>query len=133
MKYVISFLLILLFIAPVVEDGKSIPSVLKDGVYNYITSLDSSVNYLVSNIPALSKLIERPYSIAYDKVMKDRIFTKHLVLSGETLDDIIKEYNSHIDNIEDFRKVVYKENPEIVSSSYTIKSGDYIVVPTDYI
>lgn len=133
MKYFITFILILLFIAPVVDDEKTISEVFKGGVYSYITCVDNSVNYLVSNIPLLSKLVERPYMIAYDKVMLDRRLTKHLVAPGETLDDIIKDYNTKIDNIEDFRKVIYKENPEIVSKSYEVKSGDYITVPTDYL
>lgn len=133
MKYLISFILILLFIAPVADKEKTIPEVFKGGIYSYITCFDSGVKYLFANVEILSQIAERSYNIAYDKVMKDRRLTNHLVLAGETLDDIIKEYNTDIDNIEDFRKVVYKENPEIVSKSYEIKSGDYIIVPTDYL
>lgn len=133
MKYFISFILLLLFIAPVVDDDKTFSEVFRGGIYSYITCVDGTVNYLVSNIPVLSKIAERPYLIAYDNVMQDRRFTKHLVGSGETLDDIIKDYNTKIENIEDFRKVVYKENPDIVSRSYEIKSGDYITIPTDYL
>lgn len=133
MKYFITFILLLLFIAPVVEDDKTISEVFRGGIYTYITCVDNSVNYLVSNIPFIAKIAEKPYAAAYEKVMEDRRFTKHLVSSGETLDDIIKDYNTQIDNIEDFRKVIYKENPDIVSRSYEIKSGDYITIPTDYL
>lgn len=131
MKYLLIFLVVLSFISPSAEKGKTTSSVIKDGVYNYITCLDTSINYLVNNVPAFSKIAEIPYSKAYDKVMKNRSFAKHMVFAGETLDDIIKRYNSNIENIENFRKVVYKENPGIVTSSYEIKSGDYITVPTD--
>lgn len=133
MKYLISFIILLLFIAPVADKDKTISEVFKGGIYTYITCFDSGVKYLFANVPILSEIANRSYNIAYDKVMKDRRLTSHLVLSGQTLDDIIKDYNSNIDNIEDFRKVVYKENPSIVSKSYEIKSGDYIIVPTDFL
>ncbi|MGL5313062.1 MAG: hypothetical protein ACRC92_07425, partial [Peptostreptococcaceae bacterium] len=72
-----------------------------------------------------------PYELASDKVMEDRILQKHLVLSGETLDDIIKSYNTDVDNIEAFRKVVYKENPDVVTKDYQVKSGEYILIPSE--
>ena len=64
--------------------------------------------------------------------MKDRTFIKHLVASGETLDSLINLYNNEVGNIENFRKVVYKENNGIVSDNYELKSGQYIVIPSDY-
>ncbi|HSQ90217.1 hypothetical protein, partial [Romboutsia sp.] len=64
-------------------------------------------------------------------VMDDRHLVKHLVTSGETLDDIIKSYNSNIEDIENFRKVVYKENIGIVSKEYQVQSGEYITIPSE--
>ncbi|EPZ59210.1 hypothetical protein H477_1964 [[Clostridium] sordellii ATCC 9714] len=49
-----NFLLILFFIAPSVDEAKSIPQVLKAGVYNYITCLDKSVDYLSENYPVFN-------------------------------------------------------------------------------
>ena len=63
--------------------------------------------------------------------MKDRVFQEHLIQSGETLDSIIQLYNTNIDDMEAFRKVVYKENQDIVSSSYDVKAGEYILVPSN--
>ena len=63
--------------------------------------------------------------------MKDRVFQEHLIQPGETLDSIIQLYNHNIDDIETFRKVVYKENQDIISSSYDVKAGEYILVPSD--
>ena len=63
--------------------------------------------------------------------MKDRVFQSHLIQSGETLDSIIQLYNNNINDIEAFRKIVYKENQEIISSSYDVKAGEYILVPSD--
>ena len=71
------------------------------------------------------------YKASYDSIMKNRVFQSHLVQSGETLDSIIQLYNNDIDDIETFRKVVYKENQDIVSSSYDVKAGEYILVPSD--
>lgn len=131
MKYVLIFLLILFFIAPSVDEAKSIPQVLKAGVYNYITCLDKSVDYLSENYPVFNQLTELPYKKSYTKVMKNRTFVKHFVEAGETLDDIIKIYNKDIDNIENFRKVVYKENSNVISDDYKLKSGEYILVPSE--
>ncbi|MDU7905094.1 MAG: hypothetical protein E7J33_06015 [Peptostreptococcaceae bacterium] len=63
--------------------------------------------------------------------MKNRTFVKHFVETGETLDDIIKIYNKDIDNIENFRKVVYKENSNVISDDYKLKSGEYILIPSE--
>lgn len=131
MKYILIFLIVLSFIGPTADSDKSFVSVFKDGFYNYITCLDNTFNYLADNVDAFSKLTEIPYEKAYKDVMNDRHFTKHLVSSGETLDDIIKKYNTNIDDIENFRKVVYKENEGLVSKSYDVQSGEYIVVPSD--
>lgn len=131
MKYLLVFLIILSFIAPSAQSDKSFSDVFKDGFYNYITCLDNSVNYLVENVPAFSTLAQIPYEKAYKKVMNDRHLVKHLVASGETLDDIIKSYNSNIEDIESFRKVVYKENDGIVSKEYQVQSGEYITIPSE--
>ena len=56
---------------------------------------------------------------------------KHLVISGETLDDIIKTYNNNIDNIEDFRKIVYLENNDTLTKDYQVNTGEYILVPSE--
>ncbi|MEF9992362.1 MAG: hypothetical protein RRZ84_07410 [Romboutsia sp.] len=131
MKYLLIFLLALSFIGPSVEKGKTLPNVFKDGVYNYITSLDNSMNYLVENVPFFSKLALIPYENTYKRIMDDRHFTKHLVSYGESLDDIIKTYNSNIKDIHDFRKIIYKENPKVVSRDYQVQSGEYITIPSE--
>lgn len=131
MKYISIFILILFFIGPVADKDKSVSNVIRDGVYNYITCLDNYVDYSVQNIPLLSKLTNISYDKTYDKVMKNRILQNHLVASGETLDDIIRYYNNDINNIENFRKVIFKENPNVVSYDYQIKSGEYLLVPSE--
>lgn len=131
MKYILVFLIILSFIGPVADKNKSTSSVIRDGVYNYITCLENTRIYLVENVPAFSKLADIPYEKAYREVMEDKRLEKHLVSSGETIDSIIKSYNSDVEDLENYRKIIYKENPGIVSSSYEIKSGEYIVVPSD--
>ncbi len=131
MKYLLMFLIVLSFIGPSVEDGKSFGSVFKDGFYNYITCLDDSVDYLTENIPVFANLSDISYKNLYNNVMKDKHLTKHLVVSGETLDSIIKIYNQDIDNIENFRKVVYKENDGLVSDTYELQAGQYITIPSD--
>ncbi|GAA0100374.1 hypothetical protein UT300012_10880 [Paraclostridium bifermentans] len=131
MKYVLLIIVVLLFIGPVVDDCTSLPQVFKEAIYNYITCLDTSVNYLSENVPAFNDLTELSYTKAYKKVMDGRHLVKHLVNSGETIDDIIKSYNTNIEDIDDFRKVIYKENIDIISSDYNIKSGEYILVPSE--
>ncbi|MGL4914565.1 MAG: hypothetical protein ACRC3Y_19270 [Romboutsia sp.] len=131
MKYFLLFLLCLLFIAPSAEKDKSLSTVIKDGFYNYITCLDTTVTHLAKNVPVFSKLAQASYEKAYNSIMDDRHLTKHLVSSGETLDDIIKSYNSDINDIENFRKVAYKENPGIISSDYQVQAGEYITVPSE--
>ncbi|MBQ6631846.1 MAG: LysM peptidoglycan-binding domain-containing protein [Romboutsia sp.] len=131
MKYFLLFLIILSFIGTSVSDDKTTGNVLKDSVYNYITSLDNTFNYLVENVSFFSNISENSYKTSYNSIMKDRIFQEHLVQPGETLDSIIQLYNTNIDDIEAFRKVVYKENQDIVSSSYDVKAGEYILVPSN--
>lgn len=133
MKYLLTFLLVLFFISPSVEDSKSFSQVMRDGFYNYITCLDRSFNYAKENIPLVKELSSIPYEKTYKKVMNNRTLTKHLVSSGETIDDIIKKYNYNISSseLDDFRKVVYKENENIISDNYNIQSGDYILVPSE--
>ena len=133
MKYFLLFLLMLFFISPNVEKGKSVSEVFRDGFYSYITCLDKSFNYAKENIPIISTLSEIPYEKTYKKVMSTRTLTKHLVSSGETIDDIIKKYNFDITNsdLNDFRKIIYKENIDVVSEDYNIQSGQYILVPSE--
>lgn len=133
MKYIITILLMFLFISAHVDENKTVSEVFKNSLYSYITCCDNAFVYLSNNVDIISKLTEKSYQQIYDKVMQNRNFTEHLITSGETLDDIIKNYNTNIDNIDDFRKIIYKENPNSVSSSYEIKSGDSIKVPTDYL
>lgn len=131
MKYILIFLIILSFIGPAAEKNKSMESVIKDSFYNYITCLDNSMNYLSNKFPSIEKIVNIQYELAYDKIMEDRILQKHLVLSGETLDDIIKTYNTDIDNMEDFRKVIYIENKDVVTKDYQVNSGEYILIPSE--
>ena len=131
MKYFLLFLIILSFIGPAVDDSKSIGDIVNNSIYNYITSVDNTVSYLVDNVSLFSNISEKSYKASYNSIMKDRVFQSHLIQSGETLDSIIQLYNNDIDDIETFRKVVYKENQDIVSSSYDVKAGEYILVPSD--
>ena len=131
MKYFLLLLIILSFIGPVVDNNKSTGDVLKDSIYNYITCLDTTFNYLVDNVSIFSNVSENLYKNTYNSIMKDRVFQEHLIQPGETLDSIILLYNSNIDDMEAFRKVVYKENQDIISSSYDVKAGQYILVPSD--
>lgn len=131
MKYILFFLIILSFIGPVADKEKSFDSVIKDSIYNYITCLDNSINYLSNNFTFVDKILNIEYELAYNNIMEDRVMEKHLVISGETLDDIIKTYNNNIDNIEDFRKVVYLENKDTVTKDYQVNTGEYILVPSE--
>ena len=133
MKYFLLFLLILLFFSPNIEKNKSISEVFRDGFFSYISCLDMSFDYAKQNIPFISNLSDFNYEKTYNKVMANRVFTKHLVSSGETIDDIIKKYNFNINNsdLDDFRKIIYKENPGVVSKDYNVQSGEYIFVPTE--
>ena len=131
MKYILLFLIILSFIGPVADKEKSFDSVIKDSIYNYITCLDNSINYLSNNFTFVDKILNIQYELAYNNIMEDRVMEKHLVISGETLDDIIKTYNNNIDNIEDFRKVVYLENKDTVTKDYQVNTGEYILVPSE--
>ena len=131
--FLISFLLFLIFVAPNIKEDVDISQSFRDGFYDYLTSLDKAVDYANENIPFISKITNMSYNKIYKKVMEDRFLTKHLVSSGETLDYIIKKYNSSIsdNDLEDFRKVVYKENIDVVSEDYSIQSGKYILVPKE--
>lgn len=131
MKYILFFLIILSFIGPVADKEKSFDSVIKDSIYNYITCLDNSINYLSNNFTFVDKILNIEYELAYNNIMEDRVMEKHLVISGETLDDIIKTYNNNIDNIEDFRKIVYLENKDTVTKDYQVNTGEYILVPSE--
>ena len=131
--FLISFLLFSVFIAPNIKEDVDISQSFRDGFYDYLTSLDRVIDYANENIPLISKITNMSYDKTYKKVMEDRFLTKHLVSSGETLDYIIKKYNSSIsdNDLEDFRKVVYKENIDVVSEDYSIQSGKYILVPKE--
>jgi hypothetical protein len=131
LKYILFFLIILSFIGPVADKEKSFDSVIKDSIYNYITCLDNSINYLSNNFTFVDKILNIQYELAYNNIMEDRVMEKHLVISGETLDDIIKTYNNNIDNIEDFRKIVYLENKDTVTKDYQVNTGEYILVPSE--
>lgn len=131
MKYLLSFLIILSFVGPVVSKDKSPSEVIQDSLYNYITCLDNTFDYLVDNVPIFSNMSEKFYKKSYDSIMKNRVLEEHLIQPGETLDSIIKMYNNNISDIETFRKVVYKENQGTISSSYDLKSGEYILVPSE--
>ena len=131
MKDFLLFLIILSFIGPAVDDSKSIGDIVNNSIYNYITSVDNTVSYLVDNVSLFSNISEKSYKASYNSIMKDRVFQSHLIQSGETLDSIIQLYNNNINDIEAFRKIVYKENQEIISSSYDVKAGEYILVPSD--
>ena len=111
MKYVLVFLIILSFIGPSVDEDKNTSDIIKNSLYNYITCLDNTFNYLVNNVSLFSNISEKLYKTSYDS--------------------IIQLYNTNIDDIEAFRKVVYKENQDIVSSSYDVKAGEYILVPSN--
>ena len=131
MKYVLVFLIILSFIGPSVDEDKNTSDIIKNSLYNYITCLDNTFNYLTNNVSFFSNISENFYKVSYNSIMKDRVFQEHLVQSGETLDYIIQLYNNNIEDIDTFRKVVYKENKDVISNSYDIKAGEYIIVPSD--
>ena len=131
MKYVLVFLIILSFIGPSVDEDKNTRDIIKNSLYNYITCLDNTFNYLTNNVSFFSNISENFYKVSYNSIMKDRVFQEHLVQSGETLDSIIQLYNNNIEDIDAFRKVVYKENKDVISNSYDIKAGEYIIVPSD--
>lgn len=132
MKYVISILLSLILISTAVDEDLSTTSLLRQCLYNYITCLSDSIDYLNNNLEIFSKFKNKPYEKTYLKVMKDRIMIKHYVTNGENIDQIIKNYNLNIHgDINDFREVVYKENQGVVSSDYQIQAGEYILVPSE--
>lgn len=132
MKYIMTILLALLIISTAVDEDLSTTSLIRQCAYNYITCLSNSINYLGENISVFSQIKNKPYEKTYTKVMKNRSLIKHYVNSGESIDQIIKTYNSNIDkDIDDFREVVYKENQGIVSSDYNVQAGEYILVPSN--
>jgi len=131
LKYFLLFLILLSFIGPSTKDDKYTGNIFKDSIYNYITCVDDAFNYLVDNVSFFSNVSEKLYQTSYNSIMKDRIFQEHLIQPGETLDSIIQLYNKDIDDINIFREIVYKENSDIVSDSYDVKSGEYIIVPSE--
>ncbi len=131
MKYVFTILITFLLISTAVDEDLSTTSLIRQCIYNYITCLSTSFDYLGENVEVFAQIKNKPYERTYSNIMKDRNMVKHYVENGESLDQIIKEYNPDVDNnIDDFREVVYKENKDIVSSDYQIKSGEYILVPS---
>jgi adenylosuccinate synthase len=127
-----TILLALLIISTAVDEDLSTTSLIRQCAYNYITCLSNSINYLGENLSVFSQIKNKPYEKTYTKVMKNRSLIKHYVNSGESIDQIIKTYNSNIDkDIDDFREVVYKENQGIVSSDYNVQAGEYILVPSN--
>ena len=132
MKYIMTILLAFLIISTAVDEDLSTTSLIRQCAYNYITCLSNSINYLGENLSVFSQIKNKPYEKTYTKVMKNRSLIKHYVNSGESIDQIIKTYNSNIDkDIDDFREVVYKENQGIVSSDYNVQAGEYILVPSN--
>ena len=131
MKILLMILLFIAFIGPSVDENKPFGLVFKDAVFNYLSSVDKTINYLSENYEVFKEIKDFPFRNNYEEVMKDRVFVKHTIESGQTLDNIIKMYNSNINDIENFRKVVLYENPEAVSSDYTLKSGLSILVPSE--
>lgn len=132
MKYIMTILLALLIISTAVDEDLSTTSLIRQCAYNYITCLSNSINYLGENVSVFSQIKNKPYEKIYTKVMKNRSLIKHYVNSGESIDQIIKTYNSNIDkDIDAFREVVYKENQGIVSSDYNVQAGEYILVPSN--
>lgn len=133
MKYFLLCILVLFFIAPNIDKSDTISEVFRDSFYDYITCIDRSTSYLTENIPLLKRLSNIPYEKMYTKIMSTRTLTKHLVSNGETIDDIIKKYNYNITNndLKYFRKIIYKENIELVSDDYNIQAGESILVPTE--
>ena len=132
MKYIMTILLALLIISTAVDEDLSTTSLIRQCAYNYITCLSNSINYLGENLSVFSQIKNKPYEKTYTKVMKNRSLIKHYVNSGESIDQIIKTYNSNIDkDIDAFREVVYKENQWILSSDYNVQAGEYILVPSN--
>lgn len=132
MKYIMTILLALLIISTSVDEDLSTTSLIRQCAYNYITCLSNSINYLGENLSVFSQIKNKPYEKTYTKVMKNRSLIKHYVNSGESIDQIIKTYNSDINkDIDAFREVVYKENQGIVSSDYNVQAGEYILVPSN--
>lgn len=132
MKYIMTILLALLIISTAVDEDLSTTSLIRQCAYNYITCLSNSINYLGENLSVFSQIKNKPYEKTYTKVMKNRSLIKHYVNTGESIDQIIKTYNSDIDkDIDAFREVVYKENQGIVSSDYNVQAGEYILVPSN--
>ena len=79
MKYFLLFLIILSFIGPAVDDNKSTGDVITDSIYNYITCLDNTANYLVDNVSFFSNISEKLYKASYDSIMKNRVFQLSLI------------------------------------------------------
>lgn len=132
MKYIMTILLALLIISTAVDEDLSTTSLIRQCAYNYITCLSNSINYLGENLSVFSQIKNKPYEKIYTKVMKNRSLIKHYVNTGESIDQIIKTYNSDINkDIDAFREVVYKENQGIVSSDYNVQAGEYILVPSN--
>ena len=66
MKYFLLFLIILSFIGPAVDDSKSIGDIVNNSIYNYITSVDNTVSYLVDNVSLFSNISEKSYKASYE-------------------------------------------------------------------
>lgn len=131
MKLILTILLFIAFIGPSVDDNKSVSEVFKDALFNYVSSIDKTSTFLSENFEIFRELKEIPLKTKYEEVMKDRVFVKHTIESGQTLDMIIRMYNSDVDNMEKFRQIILNENKEAVSSDYSLKSGVSILVPSE--
>lgn len=104
---------------------------LRESVYNYITSLDAGLDMIDNSIPVMGGLKNFTYERTYNKVMKNRKFISHTVEDGENLDEIIKKYNTDIDDIDDFRRVAKEENKNKVSETYDIQFGEELLIPSE--
>lgn len=131
MKLILLILLFIAFIGPAVDDDKTIGQVFKDALVNYVSSFDKTVMFLSDNSETFREIKDFPFRSSYEEIMQNRVFVRHTVTGGENLDSIIKLYNSEINDIEEFRKVVLYENPENVNNDYSLKSGSSILVPSD--
>ncbi|MFI3210284.1 MAG: hypothetical protein R3Y64_04455 [Peptostreptococcaceae bacterium] len=131
MKIILMILLFIAFIGPSVEDNKSITQVFKDSVVNYVSSVDNTVTYLSENSEVFRDITQSKIQNSYDNVMQNRVLVKHVINSGESLDSIIRFYNDEVKNIDEFRTVILNENPDSVSSDYSLKAGNSILVPSD--
>jgi hypothetical protein len=113
------------------ENIKISGDILRESIFNYISCLDAGLDIIDNSMPVMGGLKNFTYERTYNKVMKNREFISHIVEDGENLDDIIKKYNTDIDDIDDFRKVTKEKNKTKVSDTYDIQSGEELLIPSE--